>query len=628
MLASNVCVAKTRYGSVSYYADDQYIGKSLAAYGEYSELEAALWRKLIKRGDIAIDIGANIGTLTLALADMVGEEGRIIAIEPQPETANLLQRNVSDNSLDDRVRVWPCALGAANGTTRVPSLAALGHKNYGGVAIGVGELDVDIYALDSRASLDGADRATFIKIDVEGHEIAVLNGARRLIETCRPLLYIENHPDLAGQDLLRTVRALGYRAWDHRPPLFSPANWNGRQDDVFERIASFNMLCIPTEKVDQYRNVTDELMPLIPARPSCGKSEWVGIARLGGIGDNLITASVMRPLKKAGLKVDVITQMPQAVVFENNPFIDKLSIQRDLPSNHVDWQKWFSLRAHEYERFVNLSHTCEVSLGFLQSQCHYQWPPETRRRLADHNYLEFVCDIVGVPYDFGPLFFPTTEEMDQALTTRRKYCGDAPLIGWCVTGTRADKIYPQSAHAVGRFIKETGAHVALLGAPPPASDLNFANQIVEDVKRTNSTLDGLHTAISPSLDNETWPIRRLLTFASVCDLVVGPDTGPMWAVAFEAMPKIVLLSHASPKNITQHWINTTTLHADQRQVPCWPCHLLIDTPADCIEERRRCGMKILPDADKLGAACITSIAVETIVSIAKTKLKGKADGIS
>ena len=231
------------------------------------------------------------------------------------------------------------------------------------------------------------------------------------------------------------------------------------------------------------------------------------------------------------------------------------------------------------------SRSCRISVSISGRS-------KTRRMLADHSYLEFACDVVGVPYDFGPLFFPTDEEIDHARATRRKYCGDAPLIGWCVTGTRPDKIYPQSAHAVGRLIKELGAHVALLGAPPPSKDLDFANSIVTEVQRTNSTLEGLHTAISPSMDDETWPIRRLLTFAMTCDVVIGPDTGPMWAVAFEAMPKILLFSHASPKNITAHWINTTTLHADQRLLPCHPCHKLISVPDDCIEERRRCGMKV------------------------------------
>jgi len=605
-----------RYGEMAFYRDDEFVGKSLKSYGEYSELEVALWRELIKPGMAVIDAGANIGTLTVALADIVGPSGHVVAIEAQPENCYLLSRNTERL---DNVEVWNCAIGRDHGTTiKVPSLSALGFKNYGGVSLGSGGLEVNVCALDATS----VDHVDFIKIDIEGMETLALLGAQETIKRCRPLLYVENHPDQRGEDLLRCVRMLGYRAFNHMPMLFNPGNFNKNSENVFENIASFNMLCVPVEKLEQYKHVTDQLFAIIPARPSCGKSEWVGIARLGGIGDNLITASVLKPLKAMGYKIDVITQMPQAVVFENNPYIDKLSIQHDLPKIHDEWQQWFYQRANEYDRFVNLSHTCEVSLALLQNQTQWQWPPAARRKLCGQSYLEFVHDVVGVPYDFGRLFWPTDEELDYARVTRRKYAGDKPLIGWVLTGTRPDKIYVRSAHAIARLIKELGVYVAMLGAPAPASDFTFAQQIQEEVKRTNSTTDGLLLGLSPDPENPSWPIRRVLTFAQTCDLVIGPDTGPMWGVAMESTPKIMLLSHASAENITKHWVNTVTLEADHQRVPCHPCHLLHAQPGTCIEEQRRCGMKILPDAEKLGAACINDVSVEAIMLTAR-KLLGE-----
>ena len=92
------------------------------------------------------------------------------------------------------------------------------------------------------------------------------------------------------------------------------------------------------------------------------------------------------------------------------------------------------------------------------------------------------------------------------------------------------------------------------------------------------------------------------------DLVVTPDTGTAWAVAFEQMPKIVMVSHASQENITKHWINTTTLHADRHRVPCWPCHRLHDDISTCI-----------PNKQNNGAACISDISVETLVQTVAEK---------
>ena len=89
-----------------------------------------------------------------------------------------------------------------------------------------------------------------------------------------------------------------------------------------------------------------------------------------------------------------------------------------------------------------------------------------------------------------------------------------------------------------------------------------------------------------------------------CDLVIGPDTGPMWAVAMEDMPKILLLGHASPENITKHWHRTVTLHGGP-DVDCWPCHKLHNDKTTC-----------RPDKHDRGAACMSDIDPARIASIA------------
>ncbi len=56
---------------------------------------------------------------------------------------------------------------------------------------------------------------------------------------------------------------------------------------------------------------------------------WAGVARMGGIGDNLLAASALRPLKRMGYKTEMITSPSAQVVFQNNPFLDKLSVKPD-----------------------------------------------------------------------------------------------------------------------------------------------------------------------------------------------------------------------------------------------------------------------------------------------------------
>jgi hypothetical protein len=70
----------------------------------------------------------------------------------------------------------------------------------------------------------------------------------------------------------------------------------------------------------------------------------------------------------------------------------------------------------------------------------------------------------------------------------------------------------------------------------------------------------------------------------------------------------VMVSHASVENITKHWVNTTTLHADPNRVPCWPCHRLHDDPSTCVVNK-----------EENGAACISDVSVENLVrTVAQT----------
>ena len=213
-------------------------------------------------------------------------------------------------------------------------------------------------------------------------------------------------------------------------------------------------------------------------------------------------------------------------------------------------------------------------------------------------------DLVGAPYDFGPLFFPTEEERDRAEQTKREQIGER-YVAWALAGSRVDKIYPYSAHAICRIIKELDVPVVLVGYGE--QQFEFAKSIRDDVRRSNSTDKHLHLAMAPALaapdEGKDWTLRRSLTQTHLADIVISPDSGVAWSVAFEPMPKVIMLSHASAENITKHWINTVTLHADVNHVPCWPCHRLHENMSTCTPAKDN------PQA----AACISDIEVEVVV---------------
>lgn len=604
--------AKCRYGTFSFYEDDRYIGHALARYGEYSEGEVRLYRKLIASGSTVVEVGANIGALTLALADIVGVEGNVLAFEPQPENFRLLHQNVVDNAFEAIVTTVELAVGADNSKVDIPALAEIANSNYGGVAVGRGMCSVRSVTLDH---VDVKD-PTFIKIDVEGMEADVLRGATETIRKHRPVLYVENDRKDKSEELMHLIASLDYKMFEHRPLIYDPKNWNDVEvapDDA--RMVSLNLLCIPTERRRDYDRVTADLVPAYPPRAKA--KEWVCIVRVGGIGDNLIAASVLRPLHAQGYKIEVISQEPQCVVFENNPFIDKLAVRApgDLPADFKQWGDYWRLRATEYAKLVNLSHSVEGLRAMFDGSMAWDWPAEFRRKMCGYSYLETAHDIVGVPHVFGPLFFPTEDEVDQAKETLRKVSmhGTLKVVGWCLAGSRLDKIYPMAPMAIARMIKEMGVAVIMFGAKDRI-DFEMAQTVHEHVKANNSTDANLHLALSP-VGTDTWPIRRAITTLMQCDAVITPDSGLGWSVALECVPKIMLHSHASQVNITKHWKNTISMIPS---VACWPCHKLHNEIKTCQAEQAACGVTVNKDAK--GAACISSISVDDILTTTRKAL--------
>jgi FkbM family methyltransferase len=232
-----------RYGTMTYFADDEFVGKSLKLYGEFSDPEVDVMAKTVRPGDTVIDVGANVGALTVAMARLVGPTGRVIAFEPQPETASLLERNAAQNGLDN-VEIHRCAAGdKLREVIAMPNLAEVGHKNYGGVALGKGERSVTTETIDDMK----LESVSFIKIDVEGMERQVIKGARETIKRCRPFLYVENDRPEHSNRLVSDIVDLGYRLYWHRPLLFSEKNWRKEERNVFGGIISINMICVPEE---------------------------------------------------------------------------------------------------------------------------------------------------------------------------------------------------------------------------------------------------------------------------------------------------------------------------------------------------------------------------------------------
>lgn len=197
---------------------------SLCLYvaGSFEPNEFAFLDEVVRPGMTFIDVGANEGYFTLHAARRVGRNGRVVSVEPSSRERLQLDKNVRRNRLRN-VTVVPHALADAAGTARLQIAAKLhgGHNTFGQFAyddaVAVDTEEVPLETLDALAERLALGRVDVIKIDVEGAELKVLAGGRKLLATSRPILLIEaNDAALRGQAastqaLLELLRTLDYQ---------------------------------------------------------------------------------------------------------------------------------------------------------------------------------------------------------------------------------------------------------------------------------------------------------------------------------------------------------------------------------------------------------------------------------
>ena len=241
----HVAVKRCKHGVFMFNRNDAFIGKSLDQYGEWCDFEIKLLRRFIAPGDVVIDCGANIGTHTVAFANLVGPTGRVYAYEPQRRNFLMLSGNIALNGLDN-VFCRQQAVGDVDGQLAMPPLpSADTHFNFGGLLKeGTPDETVPVVRLDSLT----LPACRLIKIDVEGMEAEALNGARDLITRCRPLIYVENNEMESSRKLARLLDEFGYRAWWSLFWYFDVRNFYANPVNCFENVRpSTNLLCAPKE---------------------------------------------------------------------------------------------------------------------------------------------------------------------------------------------------------------------------------------------------------------------------------------------------------------------------------------------------------------------------------------------
>jgi FkbM family methyltransferase len=214
----------SRFGPMLLNSNDLYVSAGIRENGAWSPEETDLLGQLVAPGQTVLDVGANMGSHTLAFCNFVGPTGRVHAFEPQRIMFQAMVATVAMNS-------WTNAychqklVGAEKGSLRLPGVSYETPSNFGMMTLAPDrERAKSLTYLDDEEgeevemiTLDSLRLAAchLIKIDVEGMEIDVLRGATETIGTHRPLIYMECQNDERGQASLTLLKSLGYDTWWH-----------------------------------------------------------------------------------------------------------------------------------------------------------------------------------------------------------------------------------------------------------------------------------------------------------------------------------------------------------------------------------------------------------------------------
>jgi len=212
-----------------------FIDRSILAFGGYDLPLLRFLHGRLRPGQVCLDVGANLGQVSVHMGALVRPGGRVLSFEPLPHVRERLVRHVAENGLAQVVEVHPLALADRTGTATF-HFAERAVDNQGMGSLVMDEhpslalrCEVRTMRLDDFVAERRIERIDWIKIDIQGAEPLFLEGARATLERDAPDLLVEVDADdlrAAGstsRELLAQLDRLGYRAFELRRGRAGPA---------------------------------------------------------------------------------------------------------------------------------------------------------------------------------------------------------------------------------------------------------------------------------------------------------------------------------------------------------------------------------------------------------------------
>jgi FkbM family methyltransferase len=239
-------------------AQDRFVSRRIREEGIWEPFETSLVLRLLRPGDVCVDVGANVGYFSVLAASVVGAQGAVFAFEPEPANYHLLRANAELNGLDHCITAVEAALSDAAGEGQLfLSADNLGdHQVYAGYEQ---RSSVPIALLHGSQYLAGRlQRLDLLKVDTQGAEFQVMAGLLPLLQSLAqpPRIIIELTPHslrqagASGRALIELLATLGQPMWiiDHIEGRFAASSaeelalWCDNWDTVAEARGFMNIM--------------------------------------------------------------------------------------------------------------------------------------------------------------------------------------------------------------------------------------------------------------------------------------------------------------------------------------------------------------------------------------------------
>ena len=232
---------------IKYQLDlNELIDSSIYYEGCFEPMTTAVINKYVREGMTVLDIGANIGCHTLRFAKLVGGGGKVIAFEPMSWAYSKLKHNIELNDFNNIV-IEKIALSSVNQRAQNIYFRSSWTIDPGSSSNAKKKEDINFITLDEYVRRNKINRIDFIKLDVDGYEYKIIQGARDTLKRDKPLIIIElgiYTLQVVGDNIYDLVNALsdiGYKLYSEKDLAEFPDN-----DTMIESIpkdGTINVLC-------------------------------------------------------------------------------------------------------------------------------------------------------------------------------------------------------------------------------------------------------------------------------------------------------------------------------------------------------------------------------------------------